>query len=71
MVWVKLTSIWKRAWAPGTCGVNMPGLPEIPEAVFEELLVNALVHRDYLNQRLDSPTCLRRPNRDPKPRTPA
>jgi len=29
-------------------GVNMPGLPEIPEAVFEELLVNALVHRDYL-----------------------
>ena len=31
-----------------TRGVNMPGLPEIPEAVFEELLVNALVHRDYL-----------------------
>jgi len=29
-------------------GVNMPGMPEIPEAVFEELLVNALVHRDYL-----------------------
>ena len=29
-------------------GVNMPGTPEIPEAVFEELLVNALVHRDYL-----------------------
>lgn len=29
-------------------GVNSPGLPEIPEAVFEELLVNALVHRDYL-----------------------
>jgi len=29
-------------------GVNAPGLPEIPEAVFEELLVNALVHRDYL-----------------------
>lgn len=26
----------------------MPGRPEIPEAVFEELLVNALVHRDYL-----------------------
>ncbi|MDD2605153.1 MAG: ATP-binding protein, partial [Desulfobacteraceae bacterium] len=25
-----------------------PGTPEIPEAVFEELLVNALVHRDYL-----------------------
>lgn len=29
-------------------GVNAPGMPEIPEAVFEELLVNALVHRDYL-----------------------
>lgn len=29
-------------------GVNSPGLAEIPEAVFEELLVNALVHRDYL-----------------------
>jgi ATP-dependent DNA helicase RecG len=29
-------------------GINMPGRPEIPEAVFEELLVNALVHRDYL-----------------------
>lgn len=29
-------------------GINMPGKPEIPEAVFEELLVNALVHRDYL-----------------------
>ncbi|MFH0878856.1 MAG: RNA-binding domain-containing protein, partial [Lentisphaerota bacterium] len=29
-------------------GVNAPGLPEIPEAVFEELLVNALIHRDYL-----------------------
>jgi ATP-dependent DNA helicase RecG len=29
-------------------GVNAPGLPEVPEAVFEELLVNALMHRDYL-----------------------
>jgi ATP-dependent DNA helicase RecG len=29
-------------------GVNAPGTPEIPPAVFEELLVNALVHRDYL-----------------------
>jgi ATP-dependent DNA helicase RecG len=29
-------------------GVNAPGNPEIPESVFEELLVNALVHRDYL-----------------------
>jgi ATP-dependent DNA helicase RecG len=28
--------------------VNAPGVPEIPESVFEELLVNALVHRDYL-----------------------
>jgi len=29
-------------------GVNSPGMPEIPAIVFEELLVNALVHRDYL-----------------------
>jgi ATP-dependent DNA helicase RecG len=29
-------------------GVNAPGSQEIPTAVFEELLVNALVHRDYL-----------------------
>jgi len=29
-------------------GVNAPGIPEIPQSVFEELLVNALVHRDYL-----------------------
>lgn len=29
-------------------GVNAPGTPEIPPSVFEELLVNALVHRDYL-----------------------
>jgi ATP-dependent DNA helicase RecG len=29
-------------------GVNSPGLPEIPVVVLEELLVNALVHRDYL-----------------------
>lgn len=29
-------------------GVNAPGQPEIPESVFEEVLVNALVHRDYL-----------------------
>jgi ATP-dependent DNA helicase RecG len=28
--------------------VNAPGRPEILESVFEELLVNALVHRDYL-----------------------
>jgi ATP-dependent DNA helicase RecG len=29
-------------------GVNAPGVPEIPPAVFEELLVNSLMHRDYL-----------------------
>jgi len=29
-------------------GVNSLGVPEIPTVVFEELLVNALVHRDYL-----------------------
>ncbi len=29
-------------------GVNSPGISEIPIAVFEEVLVNALVHRDYL-----------------------
>ena len=29
-------------------GVNLPGIPEIPPSVFEELLVNALIHRDYL-----------------------
>jgi ATP-dependent DNA helicase RecG len=29
-------------------GVNAPGTPEVSETVFEELLVNALVHRDYL-----------------------
>ncbi len=33
-------------------GVNAPGIPEIPRSVFEELLVNALVHRDYL---IDAP----------------
>jgi ATP-dependent DNA helicase RecG len=29
-------------------GVNSPGVPEIPAIAFEELLVNALAHRDYL-----------------------
>ncbi|MBF0524830.1 MAG: putative DNA binding domain-containing protein [Deltaproteobacteria bacterium] len=29
-------------------GVNSPGIPEITPSVFEELLVNALAHRDYL-----------------------
>lgn len=33
-------------------GVNSPGTPEIPSVVFEELLVNALIHRDYL---IDAP----------------
>ena len=28
--------------------VNSLGVPEIPRVVFEELLVNALIHRDYL-----------------------
>ncbi|MBF0158640.1 MAG: putative DNA binding domain-containing protein [Magnetococcales bacterium] len=28
--------------------VNAPGIPEIPPLVLEELLVNALLHRDYL-----------------------
>ena len=28
--------------------VNAPGVPEVPKEVFEELLVNALVHRDYM-----------------------
>ena len=27
--------------------INTQGVPEIPEIVFEELLVNALIHRDY------------------------
>lgn len=29
---------------------NAPALPEVPEIVFEELFVNALVHRDYFIQ---------------------
>jgi ATP-dependent DNA helicase RecG len=32
----------------GGQSVNSPGIPEIPPSVFEELLVNALIHRDYL-----------------------
>ena len=31
----------------GKKGVNTTGDPEIPESVFKELLVNALIHRDY------------------------
>jgi ATP-dependent DNA helicase RecG len=26
---------------------NSPGIPEVPPVVFEELLINALIHRDY------------------------
>ena len=29
-------------------GINSPGVPEIPRVVFEELLFNALIHRDFL-----------------------
>lgn len=28
-------------------GINSPGVPEIPQIVFEELIVNSLIHRDY------------------------
>lgn len=28
-------------------GVNAPGQPEIPQIVFEELLTNAIIHRDF------------------------
>lgn len=35
-------------WIPSGAGANVPSIPEIPAEVFEELLVNALVHRDYL-----------------------
>ena len=31
----------------GEQGVNSLGIPEIPKMVFEELIANALVHRDY------------------------
>ena len=34
-------------WEQGNQGVNSTGLPEIPRIVFEELIANALVHRDY------------------------
>ena len=32
----------------GSQSVNSVGIPEIPNVVFQELLVNALIHRDYL-----------------------
>lgn len=28
-------------------GINTPGIPEVPKIVFEELIANALIHRDY------------------------
>ncbi len=31
----------------GDQGVNAPGEPEIPKIAFEELIANALIHRDY------------------------
>jgi ATP-dependent DNA helicase RecG len=31
----------------GAQGVNSPGIPEIPKSAIEELVANALVHRDY------------------------
>jgi ATP-dependent DNA helicase RecG len=31
----------------GEQGVNSTGMPEIPRIVFEELIANALIHRDY------------------------
>lgn len=36
-----------NARVQGDGSFNQTGRPEIPETVFEELLVNALVHRDY------------------------
>jgi ATP-dependent DNA helicase RecG len=29
-------------------GINLPGIPEVPPSTIGELLVNALIHRDYL-----------------------
>lgn len=34
----------------GDQGVNSQGIPEIPKVVFEELISNALIHRDYFIQ---------------------
>ncbi len=34
----------------GEQGINSPGQPEIPKIVLEELVTNALVHRDYFVQ---------------------
>ena len=34
-------------YVQGDQGVNSLGILEVPEIVFQELLVNALIHRDY------------------------
>ena len=34
-------------YVQGDQGINSPGILEVPEIVFQELLVNALIHRDY------------------------
>jgi ATP-dependent DNA helicase RecG len=52
-------------------GVNAPGQAEIPESVFEELLVNALVHRDYLVNAPIRIFILRQSHRNHQPRPPA
>jgi ATP-dependent DNA helicase RecG len=36
----------------GAQGINSPGVPEIPQEAIEELVANALVHRDYF---IDAP----------------
>jgi len=38
---------WLPKVQPPGGGVNSPGRPLVPRIVFEELLVNALIHRDY------------------------
>jgi ATP-dependent DNA helicase RecG len=40
----------KLNYVQGDRDFNSPGMPEIPLVVFQELLVNALVHRDYFIQ---------------------
>ena len=41
------TSSWNLKKIQAGQSINAPGMPEIPQIVFEELLVNALIHRDY------------------------
>lgn len=45
----QITSFIKRniKYIQGNKGINTVGEPEIPGIVFEELLVNAIIHRDY------------------------